>query len=254
MGKLFNRKKEKCKIELNNTYTVKGWSNCFLAPLITIVRDLQVHDHNGHYIEALISHIKCEKSSAVKAFVTTHMIDQYNIANKYHQFSDYPAFGYLIVVSDKFTKLPRKQKLVLLLLEAARAEGVDLTNNVGELNDASDDSISEQIEAIIKVTDLFGKMTVKKAIGKARKTIDNSCYKASSHKFFQRAPKEAYSSNNTDTTSMDTKADSNDNDSDNKENNAQPQSKKQTKNNQKTQSDEQLYDEILKDATGKAGA
>ena len=181
---IFKRNQKKCSVVLDNTYNVKGWSNCHMAPIVTVIKDLQVYEKSGKYISALISHINCNKSSSVKQFVR----DELAKANEKPTFGS-ASYDYLIVVSDKFKMLPRKQKLVLLLLESCRAEGIDTT----EFDIGTDSAeTSEYIEALIKASNMFGKWTVNGAIKKARKTIDNSCYKASSHKFFQRAPKKVY--------------------------------------------------------------
>ena len=185
--------KKECKIELNNTYAVKGWSNCFMAPIITVVPNLQIHKHGEKYIDTMITHIKCNKSVAVTEFVKKQLSVANNLDEAFVNTSTHSSFDFLIVVSKKFKRLPRKQQLALLVLETARAGGIEM-NVDANFNDASDEEICKDIEALIKATDMFGKRTVSKAVEKARNVTDKSCYKASSHKFWQRAPKEAYTS------------------------------------------------------------
>ena len=190
---MFGKNKKECKIELNNTYAVKGWSNCFMAPIITMVPNLQIHKHGDCYINALITHIKCNKSVAVTEFVKKQLVEANKLDETFVNTSTHTSFDFLIVVSNKFKRLPRKQQLALLVLETVRAGGIEMNVDVN-FNDASDVEICKEIEAIIKATDMFGKRTVSKAVDKARNVTDKSCFKASSHKFFQRAPKEAYTS------------------------------------------------------------
>lgn len=187
MLNLFKRDK---KVTVDSVLQVKGWSDSFLAPTILYVPDLEVAKYGEKTVETMITHCDIKPGSPLEDMVIKEVKKNHNLSDgDLIKYSSACCFAYAIVVNKKFKKLSNKQKLVLLLLEAYRAEGYYL-NGIPVLRGLTNGEIVDRAAALVHATDLFGKMAVSGALKKQRKVFDNSCYRASSHKLFQKAPKE----------------------------------------------------------------